>query len=120
MRGARKDEKARDERRRQLGLPDHVTLLPETAGDELHAAAQSYGGNFNAAWKHSRRQVAKESIFSQAAVAAATGARHKKRPAAGAAAAGSGFGSFGSSGAAQKQRRLAPNVKLRLSDPKAA
>ena len=127
MRGQRKDEKAADTRRAQLGLPEHVRLLPGTWGDELRASAQHFGVNFDAAWKHSRRQVAKESIFSAGAVAAAAAGRQKKRPAAGsssgaaaaAAAAGKGGGG-GSGGPSSKQRRLAANVKLRLSDPKAA
>jgi hypothetical protein len=54
-----------------------VRLLPGTAGDELRASAQQYGGHFDANWKHSRRQVAKESIFSAGAVAAAATAQHK-------------------------------------------
>lgn len=118
MRGARKEEKSRDERRRQLGLPDHIKLLPENQGDALRAAAQSYGGNFDASWKHSRRKIAKESIFSQPAVAAA---KQKKRPAGGGAAGATApAAGSGSSSLSHKQRRIAPNVKLRLSDPKAA
>ncbi|PRW57360.1 Coiled-coil domain-containing 130 [Chlorella sorokiniana] len=122
MRGARKEEQASDARRRQLGLPDAVKLLPGTKGDALLASAQHYGGNFDSAWRHSRRQVAQESIFSTGAVAAAAAARHKKRPggsssgAAAAAAAAGGAARLGE--AAAKQRRLAGNVKLRLSEPK--
>lgn len=123
MRVARKEEAAADARRRQLGLPDAVTLLPLTKGDELLAASQHFGGNFDAARKHSRRAVAKQSIFSAGAVAAAAAARQTKRPAGGgsssaaaAATAGPGLGG-GHSSAAAKQRRLAPNVKLRLTDP---
>ena len=126
-----------DARRAALGLPEHIKLLPASRGDELRAAAQHYGGNFDAAWKHSRRAVAQESIFSAGAVAAAAAAaRQKKRPAPGGgggggssaaaaaaaaagAAAGRGAGSSGGGGAGRSlQRRLAANVKLRLSDPK--
>ncbi len=112
MRGVRKEEQSRDARRRELGLPEHVRLLPEAPGDALRASAQSYGGDFGGSWKHSRRAIGQQSIFSQGAVAAAArgsgsgSAGQKKRP------AGS------SSSAAQKQRRLAPSVKLRLSEPK--
>ena len=122
MRGARKEEQAADARRRQLGLPDAVKLLPGTKGDALLASAQHYGGHFDSAWRHSRRQVAQQSIFSAGAVAAAASARQKKRPgggsgtAAAAAAAAGGAARLGE--AAAKQRRLAGNVKLRLSEPK--
>lgn len=122
MRGARKEEQAADSRRRQLGLPDAVKLLPGTKGDALLASAQHYGGHFDSAWRHSRRQVAQQSIFSAGAVAAAASARQKKRPgggsgtAAAAAAAAGGAARLGE--AAAKQRRLAGNVKLRLSEPK--
>lgn len=131
MRGARKEEKTADARRQALGLPEHIKLLPASRGDELRAAAQHFGGHYDAAWKHSRRAVAQESIFSAGAVAAATAARQKKRPApgggggrgstaAGAAGAAAGRGPSGSSGGASRslQRRLAANVKLRLTDPK--
>lgn len=126
MRGVRKEEKVRDERRQQLNLPEHVQLLPESKEDALLASAQTYGGDFRGAWKHSRRAIGRESIFSQGAVAAAaTVARgkQKKRPASSAAAAaaaapaGIGKDGWGGGAAAQKQRRLAPNVKLRLSNP---
>lgn len=125
MRGARKEEQAADTRRRQLGLPDSVKLLPATKGDELRAAAQHFGGHFDGNFKHSRRKVAQESIFSTGAVAAAAAARQKKRPAPGsgsssAAAAAARGGGGSSSGSRSLQRRLQPNVKLRLSDPKAA
>lgn len=124
MRGARKEEQSRDARRRELGLPEHVRLLPEAPGDALRASAQSYGGDFGAAWKHSRRAIGQQSIFSQGAVAAAAAARgsgsgssgHKKRPASGSSAAATA--AAGVSKTAQKQRRLAPSVKLRLSEPK--
>ena len=121
MRATRKEEKSRDERRQQLGLPDHIKLLPGNKGDELRAAAQTYGGNFDGAWRHSRRQIGKESIFSGAALAAA--GPQKKRPAAAAAAGAASAPAAGGSSKvamAQKQRRLAANVKLRLSEPKAA
>ena len=119
MRGVRKDEQARDARRAALGLPEHVRLLPEAPSDALQASAQSYGGDFKGAWKHSRRAIGQESIFAPAAVAAAR--QHRKRPAGGssAAAAAAGAGGFGGKpGGSSKQRRLAANVKLRLSEPK--
>ncbi|KAI3438311.1 hypothetical protein D9Q98_000745 [Chlorella vulgaris] len=123
MRATRKEEKSRDERRRQLGLPDNITLLPHSQGDELRAAAQTFGGNFDSAWKHSRRQIGKESIFSGPAVAAAAAtdaARHKKkRSRAGASAAAAAASNSSRSSLASKQRRIAANVKLRLSDPMA-
>ncbi len=125
MRGARKEEQAGEARRRQLGLPDAVKLLPGTKGDALLASAQHYGGHFDSSWRHSRRQVAQESIFSASAVAAAASARQKKRPGgSGSAAAAATAAAGGSSSAARlgeaaaKQRRLAANVKLRLSEPK--
>jgi coiled-coil domain-containing protein 130 len=123
MRATRKEEKSRDEQRRQLGLPDNITLLPHSQGDELRAAAQTFGGNFDSAWKHSRRQIGKESIFSGPAVAAAAAtdaARHKKkRSRAGASAAAAAASNSSRSSLASKQRRIAANVKLRLSDPMA-
>ena len=108
LRATRKEDEARDERRRQLGLPEHVKLLPASQGDELHAAAQTYGGDFSGTWRRSRRQIAKESIFSGPAVAAA---RQQARPPAPAAAGGSGK-------RARTRQRLETNVKLRLSEPK--
>lgn len=122
MRGVRKEEQSRDARRRELGLPEHVRLLPEAPGDALRASAQSYGGDFGGSWKHSRRAIGQQSIFSQGAVAAAArgsgsgSAGQKKRPAGSSSTAAGAVA--GRSSAAQKQRRLAPSVKLRLSEPK--
>lgn len=42
-RGARKEEKRRDEHRKQLGLPDAVQLLPASGADEQAAALISFG-----------------------------------------------------------------------------
>jgi coiled-coil domain-containing protein 130 len=106
MRVARKEEKARDDRRKALNLPEHIKLLPESKGDALIAAATSFGGDFQGAWRHKRREIGKQSIFSAAAVAAAAPNKGApgKRPAPAPATAA-------------KQRRLAANVKLRLSEP---
>lgn len=42
-RSARKDEKQRDEQRMQLGLPEHVKLLQESAADGEAAAMVHFG-----------------------------------------------------------------------------
>lgn len=42
-RGARRDERARDEQRSALGLPEHVKLLPEAAADAEAAALVPFG-----------------------------------------------------------------------------
>lgn len=42
-RSARKDEKSRDARRKELGLPEAVKLLPESAADAEAASLVSFG-----------------------------------------------------------------------------
>ena len=96
MRSARKEEQGREQRRAQLGLPEHITLVPETKMDRLRAAAVDFGGSGVAvpavagrgtsmnrtvsqskhtrAWKHDRKRIASSSIFSGSAVVAASAA----------------------------------------------
>lgn len=121
MRAARKEDKAADDHRQRLGLPEHVKLLPESKTDVLVASGVQFGAQkFQQNWKHARRSIASGSIFSPAAVAAARGARAgdgaagkaagAKRPAGGQLAAGQ---------QSSKQRRLDAAVKLKLSNPAA-
>jgi coiled-coil domain-containing protein 130 len=139
-RGARREEAARDARRRELGLPDSIPLVPEAPGDALRAAAVAFGGGERhaQAWRHARRRIAQDSIFAPAAVAAARGGGGGGGGGAGARAApaasrGGGTGARaapaasrgGRSGAAaaaappqHKRRRLDAGVRLRLTDPK--
>lgn len=111
MRSARGEEAAREQRRAQLGLPEHMTLAPETRIDRLRAAAVEFGGGgykHKQAWKQDRRQIASSSIFSGGAVAAAAA---KKR---------SGHQSSGGGGQKQlqqKARKMEGGVRLRLSNP---
>ena len=112
LRGARREEKARDARRKELGLPEHVVLAAETAGDRLRAAAVTFGGEgFERGRRHARRQALGGGIFSAAAVAAATG----KRSAGGGVALEQQLPAGGL--LEHKHRRLAAAVKLRLSAP---
>ena len=104
MRTARRDEGAREARRQQLGLPEHVTLAPETQVDRLRASAVDFGAGearHRQAWKHDRQRIASSSIFGGSA-AAATG---KKR------------GAPGAHPALTHKRRIDPGLRLKLSDP---
>lgn len=86
MRTARKEEHARDARRKELGLPENIRLMPETQKDRLRASAVDFGGGgfrHSQAWKKDRKRIASSSIFSSGAVGAATVSVHP---------AASGFG----------------------------
>lgn len=110
MRSARKDEKSREDRRKDLGLPSHIKLLPGSQSDALRASAVQFGGKdkFTQNWKLARRKIASSSIFTPKAVVAAAGKR--PRP---------------SSSAAppvavqpkSKKTRFNAAVKLKLSQP---
>ena len=125
LRASRKEEKARDQHRQRLGLPDHVKLLPESQGDVLAASAVDFGGQkFKQNWQHSRRSIASSSIFSPAAVAAAaTGARPRKGGSTAVpalqhlGAASTGEGRLPWQATSGKKRRLDAAVKLKLSEP---
>ncbi|EIE21957.1 DUF572-domain-containing protein [Coccomyxa subellipsoidea C-169] len=72
LRGARKEEKRRDEQRKQLGLPDAVRLLPASGADAEAAALVSFGdaSAFANNRKHRRQAIKDQPIFSgQAAMA---------------------------------------------------
>jgi coiled-coil domain-containing protein 130 len=122
MRSARKEEKGRDQRRAELGLPEHITLASETKMDRLRAAAVDFGGSGSGAlkggaassskqlhgaraWKHDRKRIASSSIFSGSAVVAAT-------------TAGKGIQKQHTRGRSSlPSRRLDSGVKLKLSEP---
>lgn len=109
MRSARGEEAAREQRRAQLGLPEHVTLAPETRVDRLRAAAVEFGGGgyrHKQAWKQDRRQIAKSSIFIGGAVAAAAVKKRNVQQAGGE-----------QKQLQQKARKMEGGVRLRLSIP---
>ena len=111
MRSARGEEAARERRREQLGLPEHVTLAPETRVDRLRAAAVDFGAGgykHKQAWKQDRKRIASSSIFSGGAVAAAksAGKRSAHQVSAGLPKQ-----------VLQKARRMEGGVKIRLSNP---
>ena len=61
----RKDEKARDQQRQALGLPEHVKLLP-AAAEDAEAAALTIFGDPHAhhhAWRKTRQGIRTQSIF---------------------------------------------------------
>lgn len=114
MRSARKEEQARDGRRQQLGLPESVTLQPETALDRLRAAAVDYGGGAKqrmVGWKNDRRKIANSSIFSPQAVAAT-----RKRNSSSVQQRGPGR-PLAPAGGVQKARRREVGARLRLTEP---
>jgi coiled-coil domain-containing protein 130 len=139
MRRARNEEKGRDQRREQLGLPEHITLAPETRMDRLRAAAVDFGGsglhvggtrsddttNKNTssrqagasrhthAWRHDRKRIASSSIFSGGAVVAATGGGGNGGTRAKRPAAAPQVKKSGFN----KSRRLDSGTKLKLSEP---
>ena len=105
MRGARREEEALEVRREQLGLPDHVKLVPEVYSDRLRAAAVDFGGGsfkHTQAWKHGRRQIASSTIFTPQATTAAR--KRSEHPS-------------GKSFLQHKARKIDSSVKLRLSEP---
>ncbi|KAG7673695.1 hypothetical protein Ndes2526B_g02848 [Nannochloris sp. 'desiccata'] len=124
MRSARKEEQGRDHRRTQLGLPEHITLAPETNMDRLRAAAVDFGGGglnsshggasrHSRAWKHDRKRIASSSIFvGSAVVAAAAGKSSQKR-----AIPQSGKSYSTSLQKINKSQRLDSRTKLKLSEP---
>ena len=64
-RAKRHEEKASDARRKELHLPDHITLLPDAAADTQHAALVSFGdpSAFNRRWRNARRDIKNQPIF---------------------------------------------------------
>jgi len=122
MRSGRKEEQGRDQRRTQLGLPEHITLAPETKMDRLRAAAVDFGGSglqsrskqggasrHSRAWKHDRKRIASSSIFSGSAVvaAAAAGKDSQKR----------GKSTYTNLQKISKSQRLDSGTILKLSEP---
>jgi coiled-coil domain-containing protein 130 len=74
MRVERNAEKERDNKRRQMGLPEQVKLLPERESDKQLAALIQYGkgeGAWKQNWQKSRKAIVSSPIFSSEAVAAA-------------------------------------------------
>lgn len=74
VRGIRKDEKARDQRRSALGLPASVKLVPENRADQLRAAAVDYGAGtaggegergYQRNWKAAKRRIRSSDVFVQ-------------------------------------------------------
>jgi hypothetical protein len=70
-RAMRKDEKQRDRRRAELGLPESVPLLPEAPEDATAAALVAFGDDRGGAKARRRAEISSSSIFSRSAVAAA-------------------------------------------------
>eukprot|EP00877_Chromochloris_zofingiensis_P001314 jgi/Chrzof1/11183/Cz05g27070.t1 len=66
LRAAKKEDAKLDERRKSLGLPEHVKLLPAAESDAAQAKLAFYADDhkFQANWKNKRRKVMTESIFS--------------------------------------------------------
>ena len=67
MRSARNDEKGREKRRRELGLPEHIgPLAKETEVDRLRAAAVNFGVREKGVdlKRKARRRIASSDIFS--------------------------------------------------------
>ena len=78
-RSARKDDKRRDEQRQQLGLPEAVRLLPESAADAEVAALVPFGSpaGFANSARHKRQAIRAESIFAPDATTAAAKRRQQ-------------------------------------------
>lgn len=100
LRTRKKEERTSDDHRKQLGLPDHIQLLPSIPSDGLQASAVQFGGQkFKQNWQHARRSIASSSIFKPEAVAAAP---------VGKAANHTGL----------KRQRLDVGVRLKFSEPR--
>lgn len=66
MRSARKEEQQRAARRDELGLPNHIALLPETGMDGLRAASVNFGGGGAGVTRKSKqRRIKSSGIFGQ-------------------------------------------------------
>ena len=64
MRAARKEEQKRAARRDELGLPKHVTLLPETRMDQLRSSAVDFGsGRASLSHRQKRKSIRNSGIF---------------------------------------------------------
>eukprot|EP00210_Caulerpa_lentillifera_P007480 g7146.t1 len=64
LRPERKDEKTRTQKRKAMGLPDHVQLLPETEEDKLAAKSIPFGHKSRSkSHRETRRQILRSSIF---------------------------------------------------------
>lgn len=68
-RAVRKADNARDEQRKQLGLPDAVKLLPLAPEDSAAAARIKFdkSGSFERNWKRHRQAIQAQPIFAAAA-----------------------------------------------------
>lgn len=66
----RKQEKARDEKRKSMGLSEDVKLLPEAEEDRTAAALVQFGDSnaFSKKWQRRRRSIKNESIFAPSAL----------------------------------------------------
>jgi coiled-coil domain-containing protein 130 len=141
MRSARREEQTRDQRREQLGLPERITLAPETKMDRLRAAAIDFGGSglsvgaagwaavgeggiskHTRAWKHDRKRIASSSIFSGSAVVAASaagrgGIQKRAPPPSNQHHHHPRHGAVASKNKNNKSQRIDTGTKLKLSEP---
>ncbi|KIZ00829.1 Coiled-coil domain-containing protein [Monoraphidium neglectum] len=67
LRASKKEDAALDDRRKQLGLADSITLLPESQDDAQEAAlalfAADDGSKFRSSWQGKRRKIMTEGIM---------------------------------------------------------
>lgn len=106
LRAAKKADKARCDKRRQLGLPDHIKLLPESSRDaevaSLAFAVSNTNEKFMKSWTKDRSRLLHQPIFDKGPPKSATLGK-RQYPA--------------SSTMQAKKGRLDLGVKLTLSSP---